>query len=740
MKYAKIIVNISHENLDKTYEYAIPEEWETYAVIGAQVLIPFGARNRQIKGFILGITRKPEFPPERIKSIIKVIMDGTVIEGHFIQLAAWMRTQYGSTMNDALRTVLPVKKTVKEQKEQYLHRIIDRERLFEYMEECERKHYTARYRLAVALEDQEVISYKEALEELNISRDVIRKFVDLGIISISSRRQYRNPIKEQMQIEKKISLTPKQQRISNEIWQEYQAGIRNTYLIRGVTGSGKTEVYFDIIERVVKDGKQVIFLIPEIALTVAMVERFHQRFGERVSVLHSKLSDGERFDQYERAKAGELDIMIGPRLALFTPFPELGLILLDEEHEPSYKSEAPPKYHAREVALQRAKMCNASVILGSATPSVESYYKAQCGEYKLFTLNERVGESRIPDISIVDLRKELKARNFSIFSRSLREKIQERLERKEQILLFLNRRGYAGFISCRQCGFVLECPHCQISLTEHNNGKMMCHYCGYETIKPSTCPSCGSKYIASFGTGTQKVEEYARKEFPNARILRMDRDTTSRKGAYEEILKAFERQEADILIGTQMIGKGHDFNNVTLVGALAADLSLFANDYRASERTFQLLCQVAGRAGRRERHGEAVIQTYQPEHYSIIAAKKQDYEEFYRQEITYRKLLQYPPLGHLLAILLVSLDEKQVEKASILLTEAAKEKMGEKVIGPANAYHYRLKDRYRKVIYLKESDLEALLEVKNYLEGFVDYSNYFQKVNVYFDRNPLTMY
>ncbi|MBD5089870.1 MAG: primosomal protein N' [Clostridiales bacterium] len=740
MKYAKIIVNISHENLDKTYEYAIPEEWETYAVIGAQVLIPFGARNRQIKGFILGITRNPEFPPERIKSIIKLIMDGTVIEGHFIQLATWIRTQYGSTMNDALRTVLPVKKTVKEQKEQYLHRIIDRERLFEYMEECERKHYTARYRLAATLEEQEVISYKEALEELNISRDVIRKFVDLGIISISSRRQYRNPIKEQMQIEKKIILTPKQQQISDEIWQEYQSGIRNTYLIRGVTGSGKTEVYFDIIERVVKDGKQVIFLIPEIALTVAMVERFHQRFGERVSVLHSKLSDGERFDQYERAKAGELDIMIGPRLALFTPFLELGLILLDEEHEPSYKSEAPPKYHAREVALQRAKMCNASVILGSATPSVESYYKAQCGEYKLFTLNERVGESRIPDISIVDLRKELKARNFSIFSRSLREKIQERLERKEQILLFLNRRGYAGFISCRQCGFVLECPHCQVSLTEHNNGKMMCHYCGYEIIKPSICPSCGSKYIASFGTGTQKVEEYARKEFPNAKILRMDRDTTSRKGAYEEILKAFERQEADILIGTQMIGKGHDFNNVTLVGALAADLSLFANDYRASERTFQLLCQVAGRAGRRERHGEAVIQTYQPEHYSITAAKKQDYEEFYQQEITYRKMLQYPPLGHLLAILLVSLDEKQVEKASILLTEAAKEKMGEKVIGPANAYHYRLKDRYRKVIYLKESDLEVLLEVKNYLEGFVDYSNYFQKINVYFDRNPLTMY
>ena len=740
MKYAKIIVNISHENLDKTYEYAIPEEWETCAVIGAQVLIPFGAGNRQIKGFILDITNHPEFPPERIKNITKVITDGTVIEGEFIRLAAWMRNRYGATMNDALRTVLPVKRTVKEQKKQYIHRIIERERLAEYMEECEKKHYKARYRLAAALEEQEVISYKEAIEELNIGRDVIRKFAELGIIAISSERQYRNPIKEQIQIEKKILLTQKQQQISDEIWKEYQEGIRNTYLIRGVTGSGKTEVYFDIMERVVKEGKQVIFLIPEIALTVAMVERFYQRFGDRVSVLHSRLSEGERFDQYERAKAGELDVMIGPRLALFTPFSNLGLIIIDEEHEPSYKSEAPPKYHAREVALKRAEMSGASVILGSATPSVESYYQAEQGIYRLFTLDERIGASKVPEISIVDLRKELKAKNFSIFSRSLKDKMLERLERKEQILLFLNRRGYAGFISCRQCGLVMECPHCQISLTEHNNGKLMCHYCGYETAKPALCPSCGSKYIASFGTGTQKVEEYARKEFPNARILRMDKDTTSKKGAYEEILKAFERQEADILIGTQMIGKGHDFKNVTLVGALAADLSLFANDYRASERTFQLLCQVAGRAGRRERQGEAVIQTYQPDHYSIVAAKEQNYEEFYQKEMAYRTMLQYPPMGHLMAILLVSSDEKLVEQASILLAEAAKEKMEFKVIGPANAYHYKLKDRYRRVIYLKEKDLDTLIEVKNYLEGFVEYSSYFKKVNVYFDKDPLVTY
>lgn len=740
MKYAKVIVNISHENLDKTYEYAIPEEWETYAVTGAQVLIPFGAGNRQMKGFILGITQNPEFPPKQIKSIIKVITNGTILEGHFIRLAAWMRNRYGSTMNDALRTVLPVKKSVKEQKNRYLCRSIEKEPLADYMEECERKQYKARFRLAAALLDKEVIPYKEALENLHIGRDVIRKFQELGMISILDERQYRNPIKTQVQSYPKVTLTPNQKKISEEILWEYQKGIRGTYLIRGVTGSGKTEVYFDVIEQVMKMGKQVIFLIPEIALTVSMKERFFQRFGDRVSVLHSKLSEGERFDQYERAKNGELDIMIGSRLALFTPFSNLGLIILDEEHEPGYKSEAPPKYHAREVALKRADMCGASVILGSATPSVESYYRAQIGEYKLFTLDERIGDSKVPEVSIVDLREELKAKNFSIFSRELKEKIQERLDRREQILLFLNRRGYAGFISCRQCGVVMECPHCQVSLTEHTNGKLMCHYCGYEERKPKVCPSCGSKYIAGFGTGTQKVEEYARKEFPDAVILRMDKDTTSRKGAYEEILKSFENQEADILIGTQMIGKGHDFKNVTLVGALAADLSLFANDYRASERTFQLLCQVEGRAGRREHRGEAVIQTYQPEHYSILTAKEQNYEAFYRQEAAYRKMLQYPPFGHLLGILLVSVHEEQVSRASILLADAAKEKLGDKVIGPANAYHYRIKDRYRKVIYLKEGNLDFLVEVKNYLEGFVEYSQYFRKVHVYFDMNPLTMY
>lgn len=741
MIYASVIVNISHENLDKTYEYAIPKEWEADAVIGAQVLIPFGAGNRQIKGFILGLSDEPEFDPAKIKPICRVITEGMVLESHFIKLAAWIREQYGSTMNDALRAVLPVKKVVKEQEKKYIHLAVERQKLFLYMEECERKHYKARLRLLTALEEQPVITYQEAVQEWKTGRDAIRKMEDMGIITISRERTYRNPVKETVREERRVCLTPRQQEIAEEIIQDYQNGERNVSFIHGVTGSGKTEVYMAVMEQVIASGKQVIFLIPEIALTVQMVERFYQRFGSQVSVLHSRLSDGERYDQYTRAKQGKIDIMIGPRSALFTPFENLGMIVMDEEHEPSYKSEAMPKYHAREVAIERARMCDASVILGSATPSMESYYKAKQGEYKLYTLTERVNGNPLPAVSVVDLREELKKRNFSIFSRELKADMENCLKKNQQILLFINRRGYAGFISCRSCGHVRKCPHCEVALTEHNNGKLMCHYCGYEEAKPRVCPVCGSQYIASFGTGTQKVEEYARKEFPNARILRMDKDTTARKGAYEKIIKAFENHEADILIGTQMIVKGHDFGNVTLVGALAADLSLYANDYCSAERTFQLLSQAAGRAGRRQIQGKMVIQTYNPEHYSIEMAKEQDYEGFYQKELLYRQMLQYPPVGQLLAILLSSKEEKKTKQAADLLAGAAKEHIEEgSVMGPAKAYLFRLNDCFRQVIYVKADTKETLIEDKNFLEGFIHYSQYFKQVNVYFDFNPMTGY
>ncbi len=741
MSYARVIVNISHENLDKFYEYEIPKEWEETIQVGSQVLIPFGAGNKLIKGFVLGITEGSQFDPAKIKPLKEVLQDGMVLESQFIQLAAWIRNRYGATMNDALRAVLPVKRKMKEKEVRYLHLQASMERMERFRAECERKKYKARLLLAETLMDCPEIEIGDAIKNYGVSREAIKAFEQMGILSISSERTYRNPVETRVCEERKVTLTESQENIVEDIWKEYEDGVRNTYLIHGVTGSGKTEVYMELMERVVREGKQVIFLIPEIALTVPMVERFYQRFGDSISVLHSKLSDGERSDQYERAKNGEISIMIGPRSALFTPFSNIGLIILDEEHEPSFVNENQPKYHAREVAIYRAEMCGASVVLGSATPSLESYYAAKQGIYKLYELKERVGDSQLPNVTVIDLREELKARNRSIFSRYLSQRINECLEQKKQILLFINRRGYAGFISCRACGHVLKCPHCDVSLTEHNNGKLMCHYCGYEVVKPSVCPSCGSKYIGSFGVGTQKVEEMARKEFPNARILRMDGDTVSKKGEYEKILNQFNAGFADILIGTQMVAKGHDFENVSLVGAMAADLSLHMNDFRSAERTFQLLSQAGGRAGRRKKQGEFIIQTYDPKHYSIVMTKDADYQGFYEKEMAYRGLLNYPPLGHVLAIMVSSKYQERPDRTARLLALAVKDKFPQiQLIGPVNATIYKLNDRYRKVMYLKSADLEQLIEGKNFLEEYIHFSEQFKYVTVSFDMDPMNGY
>lgn len=741
MSYARVIVNISHENLDKFYEYEIPKEWEETIQVGSQVLIPFGAGNKLIKGFVLGITEGSQFDPAKIKPLKEVLQDGMVLESQFIQLAAWIRNRYGATMNDALRAVLPVKRKMKEKEVRYLHLQASMERMERFRAECERKKYKARLLLAETLMDCPEIEIGDAIKNYGVSREAIKAFEQMGILSISSERTYRNPVETRVCEERKVTLTESQKNIVEDIWKEYEDGVRNTYLVHGVTGSGKTEVYMELMERVVREGKQVIFLIPEIALTVPMVERFYQRFGDSISVLHSKLSDGERSDQYERAKNGEISIMIGPRSALFTPFSNIGLIILDEEHEPSFVNENQPKYHAREVAIYRAEMCGASVVLGSATPSLESYYAAKQGIYKLYELKERVGDSQLPNVTVIDLREELKARNRSIFSRYLSQRINECLEQKKQILLFINRRGYAGFISCRACGHVLKCPHCDVSLTEHNNGKLMCHYCGYEVVKPSVCPSCGSKYIGSFGVGTQKVEEMARKEFPNARILRMDGDTVSKKGEYEKILNQFNAGFADILIGTQMVAKGHDFENVSLVGAMAADLSLHMNDFRSAERTFQLLSQAGGRAGRRKKQGEFIIQTYDPKHYSIEMTKDADYQGFYEKEMAYRGLLNYPPLGHVLAIMVSSKYQERPDRTARLLALAVKDKFPQiQLIGPVNATIYKLNDRYRKVMYLKSADLEQLIEGKNFLEEYIHFSEQFKYVTVSFDMDPMNGY
>lgn len=744
MRYADIIVDISSEELDRTYQYRIPEEFEEKAVAGAPVLISFGRGGRMIKGYIVGLSDHPKIDPEKIKPIAAVEDKGLVIESQLITLAYWIKEHYGASMNEALHTVIPVKRSVKQLESRRVEAACSRERLLAEREEAGRKRYTAREKLLDAVIETGGFEFAD-LKKRNLSPAAVKPLVEKGILRLRSEGTYRNPLPKELVKKEPHRLNPAQRAAADQILADFSSGVRKTCLLHGVTGSGKTEVYMEVIAGVVKAGYQVIMLIPEIALTYQTVMRFYSRFGDRIAVMNSRLSAGERYDQSVKAKEGLIDIMIGPRSALFTPFKRLGLIIMDEEHEGSYKSEMPPKYHARETAIERARLGGAFVLLGSATPSVESYCKAQKGEYTLYTLPDRAGAGTVPQVWVEDLREELKKKNKSIFGERLKNLIGDRLRKKEQIMLFINRRGYAGFVSCRSCGHVMKCPHCDISLTAHNDGTLVCHYCGHRQIQPKLCPVCTSPYIAAFGLGTQKVETLVKKEFPEARVLRMDADTTRTKGGHEKIVKAFADGEADILIGTQMIVKGHDFERVTLVGILAADLSLYASDYRAAERTFELLLQAAGRAGRGDRPGDVVIQTYHPEHYSVTAAAAGSYEAFYEQEMAYRGMLLYPPAAHILVVLVCAKDEEKAAAAAELLKTAAEhgeEKREEPVIfiGPAPASLAKANDIYRQVLYMKHVSYERLMSVKDGMEEFLEKEPAFAGVGIQFDFDPMNGY
>ena len=681
MKYADIIVDISAPNLDKSFTYEIPDELGELS-IGTPVMIPFGAGNKQKKGYVCGIrSTRPEgnFKLKKIEGIVK---NSLTIEDEFMALAYKMKTNYGGMLKDSLRTVIPVKQKV------------------------DLKKGAAR---------------KDAFPEIT---ELIKNYPD--------------------GLKNGTELNEEQKLARDTVCADIDEGIHKTYLLHGVTGSGKTEVYIEIIRHVIEKGMQVIVLIPEISLTYQTVKRFALCFGNKVAFSHSKLSKGERYEQSEKARNGEISIMIGPRSALFTPFGRLGLIIIDEEHEASYKSENTPKYHAREVAIWRAEMAGASVLLGSATPSLESYSKACNGEYTLLRLSKRAMNAEMPKSHIIDMRAELKSGNRSIFSKLLLEKIKDRLGKKEQTMLFLNRRGYAGFVSCRSCGYVPKCPHCDISLTLHANKRLYCHYCGYSIDDYKKCPSCGSGFIGGFGTGTEKIEKMIGETFPEARVLRMDADTTSKKGDFEKILSAFSKKKADILIGTQMIVKGHDFPDVSLVGILAADLSLFAGDYRAAERTYQLLSQASGRAGRSRLPGEVVIQTYNPEHYCVEYAAENRYADFYNQEIAARRMMGYPPAGNMMVIYIQSespLKNSNVAEKLIYCIKHYEISRNYKyrVLGPSEAAVKKLKDLYRSVIYVKDSDYEKLVSLKDAIEYFIN-SQKISEASVQFDFNPVKGY
>ncbi len=743
MEFVNVIVDISSEQLDRVFLYRVPKVLQDRIQIGMQVQIPFGRSNRQRKGYVVGMPEEANYPLEKIKEISGIVKGSIKAESQLIALAAWMRENYGSTMNQALKTVLPVKQKTKQKQSRKLVFLLSKEEGRELLETYRKKHYQAKVRLLEALLEQGELDGKKAEEVCQVTSSVIQKMEQDGVLRVETATLYRNPFEGHFQRKTEmLLLNPQQQQAVEGIWEDYQRGIRKTYLLHGVTGSGKTEVYMELIARVIQDQKQAIVLIPEIALTFQTVMRFYERFGERVSVIHSRLSDGERYDQFMRAKDGGIDVIIGPRSALFTPFPKLGMIIIDEEHESSYKSENVPRYHAREVALYRALLCRASVVLGSATPSLESYYKAETGEYGYYELTKRVKDAKMSEVSIVDLRTELKEGNRSIFSRKLYSAMKDRMEKGQQMILFLNRRGLSGFVSCRSCGKAIRCPHCDVTLSLHNDGRLRCHYCGYEVQMPDACPSCGSRYISGFRAGTQQIEREVKRAFPKARVLRMDYDTTRTKESYEQILSAFGSREADVLVGTQMIVKGHDFPGVTLVGVLAADISLYANDYRAAERTFQLLTQAVGRAGRGDLPGEAVIQTYMPEHYSIQASSRQDYKDFYKREILYRRLMGYPPVHSMLGIYLSCASEELLEQQAQMLGSSitAEQMEGLTIIGPAEAALAKKNDIYRKVIYLKHKQKKKLLQIKDKLEKKMEQESVWQKVYVQFDFDPLNSY
>lgn len=745
--YAKVIVDITHEKLDKVFEYSIPSDLEGVLKVGLEVIVPFGKGNRETNGYIVDISETCEYCPEKVKEILGIAEKKVAIEGKMVALAAWMKEHYGGTMIQALKTVLPIKKEENAKVKRYVRLLLDAkegaEKLHEYLN---KKNQKARARVLAALLDNEVLEYEFVIKKLNVTRTVLTALEGQGVLRIESEQVFRNPIKQREQSWQEIEYTEEQQHAINVFREDYLKGLRKTYLLYGVTGSGKTEVYMEMIARVIRDGKQAIVLIPEIALTYQTVMRFYKRFGERISILNSRMSNGERYDQMMRAKAGNIDVMIGPRSALFTPFPNLGLIVIDEEHEPTYKSEQIPRYHARETAIARAKLEGASVVLGSATPSLEAFYRSQAdmgeGPYELLTLKNRTQKQSLPTVHVVDLREELKKGNRSIISEKLHELMEERLEKKQQIMLFINRRGYAGFVSCRNCGHVVKCPHCDVSLTSHRGGKLVCHYCGHEEQDISVCPECGSKHIGGFRVGTQQIEELIKKEFPSARVLRMDMDTTKEKDGHEKILEQFASEEADILVGTQMIVKGHDFPNVTLVGILAADMSLYADDYRAGERTFQLLTQAAGRAGRGSEKGEVVIQTYSPEHYSIETAANQDYESFYEAEISYRSVMGYPPVEQLLAILISGKEEKLLETASSYIKSYAERvnRNEVRIIGPTSPSVGKVNDVYRKVIYLKHEEYGVLIDLKDKLEKYIEINSGFKDMWIQFDFNPMRIF
>ena len=719
--YAFCIIDINHKNVDRSFTYLVPSEMEAAVKPGVRVLVPFGKGDTVRQAFVLRTSEHCDVPGDRIKSVISLAPKAKNVEQDLVSLAVWMRERYGGTLYQALSVVLPSKAEVQTRKNRFLVLKGSRDDLENALETARKKKHYARERLLEAFRKDRVLPYQIVTERLNVTNQTIKPFVESRLIELreGKPKTVGNEVSQASEAErertKDLVLNKAQQNSVEKILSDE----RPVQVLFGITGSGKTEVYLELISRILLEGKDAIVLIPEISLTYQTVMRFYARFGELVSVVHSRLSKGEKADRFEMAKKGQVRVMIGPRSALFTPFQNLGLIIIDEFHDSSYDSEQIPKYGAVETAVERGRITGAKTVLGSATPSVSIYKHAVDGEYGLVKLESRaVQGSVLPKTTLTDMRKELKNGNKSIFSKALQEKLASCLGRGEQAMLFLNRRGYSGAVSCRSCGEALCCPHCSIPLSLHKGNLLKCHICGYERRMVSECPSCGSKLIGAFGAGTEKVEQALKEQFPGIRTLRMDADTTSAKDAHYKIIEAFRSGLADVLIGTQMIVKGHDFDRVSLVGILAADLSLFVPDYRSAERTFQLLTQAEGRAGRRSLEGECVIQTYNPEHYAVESAVRQDYDSFYESECLFRREMNYPPYGYFTGMRIYGPDAENARAVIEKLAASLKKEFTKlEVLGPVEDGPFKVRDQYRYICYLKAGELNALLEAKNRAES-----------------------
>ena len=747
---AEIILNSNAKELNRVFDYNIPETMVYKAMVGSRVFVQFGNRKQLEEGFIIGIKESSEF---KLKSIEKIVNENGLTEEK-VELAKWMARRYFCNISECIKLMLPpgtttkiIENRIKEKNENFVT-IIDEEVVESDIEEDKFKS-AKQVRILKFLLDNGETNLADLLLFTDTTRDAVKALEKKNYITIEKKHVERNPFFHKVERQsKKLEFTEEQQNAYNEISDKMDKNKYEEYLIYGVTGSGKTEIYLQLIEKALNNNKTSIMLVPEISLTPQTVDRFIARFGEEnIAVLHSKLSIGERFDQWNKIKSGQAKIVIGARSAIFAPVQNLGIIIIDEEHDSSYKSESTPRYNAKDVARYLCYESNIPLVLGSATPDTGSLYRTIKKQSVLLRLNKRANNAKLPEIEVVDLREELSKKNKSMLSEKLQESIKENLENKKQTILFLNRRGFSTFVMCRDCGYTAKCKNCDITLTYHKStNKLKCHYCGYETKVITKCPECGSENIRYFGTGTQKLESEINTLFPEAKTIRMDVDTVTKKNSHEKILTDFKENKADILIGTQMVVKGHHFPNVTLVGVIAADGSLNMNDYRANEITFQILTQVAGRAGRGEDAGKVIIQTYNPDSFTIECVKQQNEEMFYNTEMRLRKQLKYPPFCDIIVIGVSSKDEQITMKVAQSLHKYLKDRVENENIGimlykALPAPIDKIKNKYRWRILIKCKFGEDIIDLMNNTMDKAQTIKYCKNgdANISIDVNPTNM-